>query len=107
MSNKQNEQWEKTRSKGKMSFIILRCVLGWGLPVGIIYSILTHWDKNITTVIQSIIIFMICGFIFGTSYWMFMERKFQVYVGLTVQAVFQKCSNVFITVPHGNIETYI
>ncbi|HBI03070.1 MAG TPA: hypothetical protein DDY49_03450 [Paenibacillaceae bacterium] len=74
MNNYQNEQWKKTRSKGKMRFILLRGVLGWGLPVGLIHSIWTHWNDGIMTMVQSTIIFMICGLIFGAIYWMFMEK---------------------------------
>lgn len=77
MNNKQSEQWEKTRSKGKMRFIFVRNVLGWGLPVGVIYSIWTYRNEGIMAIVQSTITFLICGLIFGAIYWMVMENKYK------------------------------
>jgi hypothetical protein len=77
MNSEEKDKWERVRSKGIMRFIILRSVLGWGLPVGLIYSLWTHWNESIFIKIQTVIIFMICGFIGGILYWMFMEKKYK------------------------------
>ncbi|WNS75697.1 hypothetical protein RRV45_01205 [Bacillus sp. DTU_2020_1000418_1_SI_GHA_SEK_038] len=77
MNSEQKEKWKKVHSKGKIRFILLRCMLGWGLPVGLIYSLWTHWSENIMIKTQSVIIFMICGLIGGLLYWMAMEQKYR------------------------------
>lgn len=77
MNSEQREKWKRIRLKGKTRYIILRGALAWGLPVGLIYSLWTHWYESIIVKIQSVVIFMICGLIGGLLYWMSMEKKYK------------------------------
>lgn len=77
MNNNQREQWKKIRAKGKMRFILLRGVLSWGLPTGVIYSLFTHSSENMMAIVQTTIIFLITGVFLGLFYWMYMEKKYQ------------------------------
>jgi hypothetical protein len=78
MNSEQKEKWKRIRSKGKIRFILLRGVLSWGFPVGLIYSLWTHWSESIMIKVLSIVIFMVFGgFIWGLLYWMSMEKKYK------------------------------
>jgi hypothetical protein len=63
--------WEKTRAKGMAHFIIVRGILGWGLPTGLLVPLIHHlffhsyYSMREATV--SIIVYALAGISFG--YW--------------------------------------
>ena len=73
-------KWEVTRSKGPVSFVLLRGALGWGVPVAILWSLLM-WlvspDKHLPTLlVLAIIIFPLGGVIWGVVMWFVLERMY-------------------------------
>ena len=88
------ENWQKIREKGKVNFVWKYGVLYWGIPAGIIASILMdlfdQFIENYFTFPSSIltlnflkgmiiyvIIFAIGGYIYGFIAWEHFERKYK------------------------------
>jgi hypothetical protein len=42
MTENQKEIWQKTHAQGKLRFILVRGIIFWGLPFGIVYFVLTR-----------------------------------------------------------------
>jgi|TARA_B110000211_G_C13811680_1_gene435191 hypothetical protein len=62
----------------KFRFILLRGVLGWGIPTAIIFQLIMHLtgDRNFFDgLISSLIIFPISGIFFGYFLWKAKSRK--------------------------------
>lgn len=74
------QPWERQRRSGKVRFIFMRGVLGWGFLTAFVVSIIS-WVKNSYTLSTDhlIVNFMICplaGLFFGWRLWNRMERKY-------------------------------
>lgn len=42
MRESRNENWQKIQIQGKLRFILVRCIIFWGLPLGIISFVLNR-----------------------------------------------------------------
>ncbi|MDB5056127.1 MAG: hypothetical protein JWM44_4177 [Bacilli bacterium] len=88
MTLKQIKKWEKTRKKGKKSYV-LNGILLWGFPVSIMGEFLIritkygftldvfNKDDFFRSISVRIITFIIAGIFFGLYMWGSMERKYQ------------------------------
>jgi hypothetical protein len=75
--------WEKTRAKGMAHFIIVRGILGWGLPTGLLVPLIHHlffhsyYSMREATV--SIIVYALAGISFGYWMWTYGENAYRSY----------------------------
>ena len=86
MNRRELERWEKIRSMGRERFVRKYGVFRWGLPSGILFSLLMpivelHRGKFeagliITTAILSVPAFMCGGILHGRTMWIFMEWRY-------------------------------
>lgn len=77
------ENWETYRGKGKWKFILAYGVIGWGLGVAVLMSLLEVgiglFDGSIDwgLIGTYFIGFPISGTVFGLWYWWFNEKKYR------------------------------
>ncbi|WP_207952245.1 hypothetical protein [Paenibacillus turpanensis] len=87
MNEKQMRRWERKRSNGKWSFVILSGMLGWGIPTAILFTIFTfildhgfQWEQIGSdfweTAVTSLIVFPLGGIGWGLIMWFIMERSY-------------------------------
>lgn len=83
MKEKDKKYWKKIREKGKRHFILYRGIIGWGIPTGILYTIMIKGLKGVTIgdilgkLIISIIVFPIGGYFWGLWVWNIQEKKYK------------------------------
>ena len=73
-------QWEKTKFKGKLRYIFLVGVLGWGVPMFIVMTLIIGSglfpNKGTSVIIINSVIWLIGGFVFGYSGWYYADKKY-------------------------------
>ncbi len=73
MSQKAQERWQKDQQLGKSQYIVRYGVLFWGIPTGILWSIIMHFlqpqDTWYIRPIIAMIIFPLGGIWFGKWLW--------------------------------------
>jgi hypothetical protein len=73
-------KWADIRARGSRRFIFLAGVLGWGLPVAILWAALTSRmasvEEFVTFLIPAIVLFPIGGYVWGLLMWKWMELRF-------------------------------
>ena len=75
-------KWEKNRSKGKSHFVWRYGVLGWGLCMFVVMTVLNyirHPDSLAQTLIINAIIWPIGGYVWGVWMWAISERAYKKY----------------------------
>ena len=81
MTHQQREKWAKTRQMGRARFVWLIGVAGWGLPTGILWSIMMAfmqgWSKLPLYLVLAVIGFPIGGYFFGQRIWKKGEENFR------------------------------
>ena len=84
LNNKNYKNWNEVRSKGIINFILKYGIIMWGIPTGIIFSILMlltnpkiHSLRSfiLSTLIILIIFSLFGGLLFGFMMWKISERK--------------------------------
>lgn len=84
MRRSQKLKWELIRTRGKLRYIFVNGLLGWGVPTAILFTIMTSlfetkslsFDQEIVkTFIISIIIFPIGGVFWGVWTWSWIVKK--------------------------------
>ncbi|MCX7747092.1 MAG: hypothetical protein N2645_09410 [Clostridia bacterium] len=90
MSDKSYERWkkwEKTIEKGKFNYCLWYGMIGWGLPVGFMLSLLdfyrTGGNMDTTAIIVFVvkmIVFMAGGIVYGLLTWKNINKGYQKYV---------------------------
>jgi hypothetical protein len=82
------ERWERERAQGRTTFVVRRGIIGWGLPAAILtiaYKVLqergftTHLvlSQNLRIAIAvSVIVFPLCGYLFGHWLWREGEARY-------------------------------
>jgi hypothetical protein len=85
-------RWEKHRAKGRTDFIVRRGVVGWGLPAAvltIIYKVVKEQGFVATpqltqglrtAIVLALIVFPLCGWIFGRWLWTTGEARYSALV---------------------------
>lgn len=80
-TEKAHEKWRVIRAKGRMRFILLHGVLGWGLPMFILMAVVPrwlglpfNWEKYL---LVGIILFPAGGAGFGGALWNACENQFR------------------------------
>ncbi|MCG6200516.1 hypothetical protein [Psychromonas antarctica] len=80
MKDKHFESWKKLREKGRLRFIFVRGILGWGLPMFLIVILLFNVGENGVILPASIAIhaaiWTVGGMIFGGVMWHLSEKKY-------------------------------
>ncbi|MBD9470967.1 hypothetical protein [Pseudoxanthomonas sp. PXM01] len=72
-------RWQKIRDQGPLRFILLRGVLGWGVPTALLWcGLMTVFTERefVPLLIAALIGFPVCGLIWGGAMWFIAERKF-------------------------------
>ncbi len=82
-------RWEQIRGKGKARFIWSRGVLGWGIPVAVLYSLWMTCStregslafqpfhvKLLVYLAPSLILFPLGGGLWGLVMWMLFEQRY-------------------------------
>jgi hypothetical protein len=85
-------RWEKNRAMGRRDFILRRGVLGWGVPaalITIVYKVVQE-QGFVTTpqltaalrtaIIVALVVFPLCGWIFGRWLWTAGEARYSALV---------------------------
>ncbi|AQT67166.1 hypothetical protein STSP2_00309 [Anaerohalosphaera lusitana] len=72
------KRWAKMRKMGKRKFVLVYGVLFWGLLGGLIYSLdwKTFTFDSVGDVVRGVIIFTICGALFGLLLWLQAESRY-------------------------------
>ena len=90
------DKWYREAAKGKSRFILLRGVLGWGLPMFIILTFVfpaingSAGDPyNVSRLLRGLVVWGVGGVLFGWWLWFFTVRKY----GLTRNAGENKVSD--------------
>lgn len=73
-------KWASIRARGSSRFILLAGVLGWGLPVAILWAAITSRMASVeefaSYLIPAIVLFPLGGYLWGLLMWKWMERRF-------------------------------
>ncbi len=81
MNPRDVERWEKTRRMGRGRYVWLVGVIIWGLPTGVLWSLLMGmregWEQFPIFLILGLIGFPLCGYFFGTWTWLLSEKRVQ------------------------------
>ena len=76
----QREKWRKIQTHGKLRFVLLRGVLGWGLPTAILTRVADFYlFKEADTApswLVTPLIFSVGGYLFGLLMWSRSEAYF-------------------------------
>jgi hypothetical protein len=68
--------WEKARARGKAHFILMRGVVGYGAPMFIVMTFISHrQDLSTRFVGTSAVVWLIAGAAFGAILWHYFERQ--------------------------------
>ena len=71
-------RWQKIRDQGPLRFILLRGVLGWGVPTALLWcGLMTVFTERafLPLLVAALIGFPVCGLIWGGAMWFIAERK--------------------------------
>jgi len=78
------KKWELTRIKGKSNFILMRGVLGWGLPMFVVMTFIVNRHQGMpltpSRILVSIVIWSLGGALFGWLAWKLSEAKYSKFV---------------------------
>ena len=77
MKKTQKERLQKTIAKGKIRFIVVDGMLGWGLLTGILFSLSIHFfgsPMDANAIVLSLILFAFGGVIWGHFVWVGLEK---------------------------------
>lgn len=91
MKEKQARKWKKTRSGGQLKFVLLKGMLGWGVPVFVLMSFgglylpmiefADDWsDITPRCLVGQAALWSAGGLVLGKSIWEFNERLYARYV---------------------------
>lgn len=73
----QKENWESTRKRGFLNFLLIRGFLFFGLPFSLIQLLFAGNDGKSIKFIAILVSGIIGSLIYGSSMWYFAERKFK------------------------------
>lgn len=77
----QEHPWAKKQKQGKWRYIIYNGVLGWGLSVAMLISILDFfWETSSKPFWVNFIMYPFAGIFFGLIMWNSMEKKYKIYL---------------------------
>ena len=82
MKEKDFDEWAKARKQSIFSFILLRGLVAWGLPMFIAMTFFVNdaFDESgliVSHVVINAVAWTIGGLLFGASIWYFTERKYK------------------------------
>lgn len=80
MKDDQFKAWEKTRTKGKLKFVLVTGVLLWGLPMLIFMAFINKpFTDGFTSksAIIHCIVWPLAGVVYGLLTWHYSERKYK------------------------------
>jgi hypothetical protein len=81
MTPQQAERWAKIRAKGRNRFVRLVGVVGWGLPVAVLWSLtmaaIQGWDRIWLYLPIALVGFPVAGYWFGSTLWRKVEVLYQ------------------------------
>jgi len=84
------QKWEAKRRLGKAKFILLHGVLGWGVPCGILVTVIRflihEWKFDAISAGISLVIWAIGGIFFGWQMWQRAETKYQNFLASKINA---------------------
>ena len=80
-------KWEKTRSRGRKRFILVRGVAGWGLLMFLFMTVLVHFrdagfklpaleDISMVTILINAVVWPIAGYVWGAWTWSLTEKSY-------------------------------
>ncbi len=70
LTDKQIEQYHKSRAKGFLYFVLMRGILMWGLPIGLGFALYKHFfQDDMTGWTINLPIWLIGGILFGSMMW--------------------------------------
>ena len=73
----QKENWESTRKRGFLNFLLVRGFLFFGLPLTLVQLLFALSDGKNIKFISLLLTGVIGSLIYGSSMWYFAERKFK------------------------------
>ncbi|TNE63956.1 MAG: hypothetical protein EP335_08205 [Alphaproteobacteria bacterium] len=80
----QLDRWEKIRRGGRMRYILLYGVLGWGLPTLLLFSLIRGWvEGRVESILATVfdpmhlVIWALAGVVFGALMWRWSERIYE------------------------------
>lgn len=71
------ENWELTRKKGFVHFLLVRGFLFFGLPFTFIQILFLTYEGNEPQIVTLLLSGIIASLIYGFSMWHFAERKYK------------------------------
>lgn len=84
MKESQRIKWEKQLQQGKRHHILVRGVLGWGLPLAFLYTlVMTSWSGQSSTLngefyvnlLTALVLFPAAGIWYGAWTWKILKMK--------------------------------
>jgi membrane associated rhomboid family serine protease len=73
----EKENWESTRKKGFLNFLLVRGLLLFGLSFTVFQFLIKLLSGNEINILATFISGLMGGLIYGTSMWYFAERRFK------------------------------
>ena len=83
MKELQARQWQKSRAKGFQSYVLKRGILGWGVPMYVVFGLLRwmrHPEDTIHALVWGVPLWLSGGIVFGVATWYFSDRQYREYV---------------------------
>ncbi|MGQ8871219.1 hypothetical protein [Paenibacillus sp. TSA_86.1] len=86
MKESQRIKWEKQLKQGKRYHILVRGVLGWGLPLAFLYTlVMTSWNGQRLTLdgefyvnlLTALVLFPAAGIWYGAWTWKILKMKLE------------------------------
>ena len=79
MDNINVSKLEKIITNGKLNYVLVHGVLGWGVVTALLFSLLRHFTiapQSVGSVSINLIVFSIGGLIFGLVMWTVLKNKY-------------------------------
>lgn len=82
MNTEARERWAKIRARGRRSFILQDCVVGWGLVSAALFGLIlpaakgVPWPDALHTLGSSLVLFPSIGYLYGTVMWRAGEARY-------------------------------
>lgn len=75
------EKWESTRNKGRIYFVLVHGVIGWGVVTAVLWSLIMQVVFPVNTFLVrtliALILFPLGGLGFGLFMWHLNEKKYK------------------------------
>lgn len=79
MKSVQLRKLEQKLNKGKLYYVVVHGILGWGIPTAVLFCLVqqvTGVQQTLHTIARALVMFPLSGILFGLFVWLFLKRQY-------------------------------